>query len=163
MTRHTQPLPRAFVPRNHPPGYTLVEVLVSSVSASLLMAGLASALFLAGRALDGGSTTAERSHATDAHNAFLTDLEHATSFSERTDDAVTVSVPDRNGDGVEETLRYAWSGANGGELTLSINGGEAAPVLTGVKSFRLEWFSRDMQPEHATPPALDPESWGNRW
>ena len=163
MTRHTLQPPRARLPRNRRPGYTLVEVLISSVSASILMAGLASALFLAGRALEGGSAAAERSRAADAQSTLLTDLEHATSFSERADHAVTFSVPDRNGDGTAETLRYAWSGANGGELTLSVNGGTPAPVLTGVKSFRLNWFTRDIQPEHAAPPALDPASWGNRW
>ena len=162
MIRHPSPPTPTRLARKQP-GYTLIEVLVSSVSASILMAGLASALFLAGRALEGGSAAADRSRAAAAQSELLTDLEHATSFSERTDEAVTFSVPDRDGDGTDETLRYAWSAANGGELLLSIDGGAPAPVLSGVKSFRLDWFSRDMQPEHAAPPALDPGSWGNRW
>jgi hypothetical protein len=145
------------------PGYTLLELLVSSVSATFLIAGLASALFVAGSALDGRPTAAERGRAAEAQSTVLADLEHAISFSERTADAVTFTVPDRNGDAVAETLRYTWGGSSNGELALSINGGAPATVLTGVKSFRLDWFSRFVQPEHATPPALDPTSWGKRW
>ena len=144
-------------------GYTLVELVVSSASAAILMTGLASALFVAGQALNGRSVASERARAADAQAMLLVDLEHAISFGERQSDKATFTVPDRDGDGNEETLTYAWTGSSGGELTLSINGGPRATVLTGVENFALAWFSRFMQKDDPEPPALNPDQWGNRW
>ena len=143
-------------------GYTLVELLISSVSAAFLMAGLASALFIAGEALNGRSAAAERARAADVQAVLLADLEHATAFLKRGSDSVTFTVPDRDGDGAEEILAYAWSSSTG-ELTLSLNEGTPSPVLTGVKGFQLDWFSRLMESADSEPPPLDPAAWGKRW
>ncbi|HUG89658.1 MAG TPA: hypothetical protein VML55_02415 [Planctomycetaceae bacterium] len=144
-------------------GYTLVELLVSSVSATILMAGLASALFIAGQALEGRSASVERCQAADVQSTLLADLEHATSFVERTSDVVTFTVPDRNGDGAAETLSYSWTDAAGGELRLSVNGGPAVTVLSGVKGFELSWSSRDMRKADPAAAVPNPDVWGERW
>lgn len=120
-------------------GYTLLELLVASLSATLLVAGLASAMFLASRTADSTDTTGEA--AIQAHAAisdFTADVQLATSFSEISDTAVTFSVPDRNGDDVTETIRYAWSGTKGDPLTRQYNGGAVATVAENVHAFRIE-------------------------
>ena len=45
------------------------------------------------------------------------DLRLALSFSERTPTAVTFTVPDRDGDGDTETIRYAWETPDGDPAT----------------------------------------------
>ena len=40
----------------------------------------------------------------------MADVGMALSFSERSTKAITFTVPDRNGDSLVETIRYAWSG-----------------------------------------------------
>ena len=56
----------------------------------------------------------------------LADLEFALAFSEKTDHALTFTVPDRDGDFISETIRYAWSGTPGDPLTRQYNGGAVA-------------------------------------
>lgn len=42
-------------------------------------------------------------------------------------------VPDRDNDGMDETIRYAWSEVVGDPLTRRINDGNAAPILSEVR------------------------------
>lgn len=86
-----------------------MELMVSMVSATLLLAGLASCLFIALRAFDGSSAAAVRSRAAETQAEMLIDLGEATSFSNRSVDSVTFKVPDRDGDGDEETIAYSWT------------------------------------------------------
>lgn len=127
----------------HYRGHTLVELVAAMGSATLLLAGLASTIFIASRALDteGSAATAiARGHGTLAD--VISDLHHALSFSERTATAVTCQVPDRDGDELPETLRYFWSGAVGSPLRVSINGGKVATAVEDVEHFSLTYSQR---------------------
>ena len=121
-------------------GYTLVELMVSLVGASALMVGLSSTIFIALQATDTSSTPTS---ATIEGNAALTDLlsdiEFATSFSEKTASATTFTVPDRDGNASPETIRYAWSGTPGGPLTRQYNGGTVATLVEDVHDFGFEY------------------------
>ncbi|CAK9027570.1 Uncharacterized protein SCF082_LOCUS17981 [Durusdinium trenchii] len=147
----------------HRGGYTVVELLVSTISASLLLTGLASSLFLAVRSFDGTSNAAATTRATDVHNDILVDLKHATGFVSRASDAVTFTVPDRDGDLVDETLTYQWTGLPSAELQIAVDGGAPVTLLEDVQDFNLAYLNRFVTGSAAAPPPLDPNQWGTRW
>ena len=76
----------------------------------------------------------------------MTDIHYALDFSERQPNAVTFTVPDRNGDSLPETIRYAWSGISGDPLTYEQNGGPPATIAEDVQQFNLDYLERTMGP-----------------
>lgn len=127
------------------PGYTLIEMLVASVSAGVLMVGMASTLMIASQSLElnSGGVTREA----DLHRALdrLTgDVRHAKGFTERTATAMTFTVPDRTGDGEDDTLRYAWSGVAGDPLTLEFNGATPIVVAGNVTGLNFDFLERQL-------------------
>ena len=128
-------------------GATLIEVLLSISITSVLLAATVSMLFVAQRAVASGADAADRlAQESRAMQMITTDLSLATAFAERTDKAVTMTVPDRNGDGQSETIRYAWSGVGGDPLTRQVNGGTAVVLVPGVYQFRLTYLLKTLAP-----------------
>jgi hypothetical protein len=132
---HSPKLPRAA--RG---GYTLMELSVSLAAASLLVAGVGSTIYVASRSEDSasrdatsvvnGSMTAEQ---------IATELQYATSFTERSANATEFTIADRDGDGAAETVRFSWSGVPGEPLLRSYNGGAPEPMAENVHQFDLSY------------------------
>lgn len=120
--------------------FTLLEMVVSLVVASILLGGLTSAMLLATQAIPdpqkGPQATLESSRIT---NQIAGELYYALSFPDRASHAVTFTVADRNGDTNPETIRYAWSGKAGDPLTRQYNDGATATVLENVLQFDLAY------------------------
>lgn len=111
----------------------------------MLVAGLASAIYISSQALDLDSSTSRQSAiASEVLGKLTADLALARSFSERTATAVTFDVPDRDGDLHPETIRYAWSGTPGDPLTYQYNGGTEITLATDVQSLDLTALTRLM-------------------
>lgn len=145
MSHNAQQTNRRRLPRRTRSAFTLVELIVASVSASVLVAGLGSSIYIASRAFDDSdSITVRNLDASFAADEILTNLQFATSFSERSTTAVEFQVPDRDGDGSYETIRYAWSGSDGDPLTKSFNGSTPEVILDGVADLNLEYFTRTL-------------------
>ncbi|TWT88907.1 hypothetical protein Mal64_23970 [Pseudobythopirellula maris] len=126
-------------------GYTLAELLVASSLGSTLVVGLTSSLYLASQALDfddGGA--ANRLEANAIVQRIARDARTAVSITELSATEITLIVPDRDGDGSTETVRYAWGGEPGDPLTEEYNGGEAMTLVAGVQSFDLGYAARAM-------------------
>ncbi|MEM8945429.1 MAG: hypothetical protein AAGD11_09610 [Planctomycetota bacterium] len=124
-------------------GYTLLELAVASASSVVLVGGLASSIFIAAQSLDvTDGTLADARRANQILDQINHDLQSAVMLSELSSTAVTMSVPDRDGDNVPETIRYAWSGVAGDPLTKVYNGGTAVTVAGNVQGFSMEWISR---------------------
>jgi hypothetical protein len=85
-----------------------------------------------------------------AADQIAADLKMALSITEQTPTAVTFTVPDRSGDGVTETIRYAWAGP-GSPVTRQCNGQPvpAASIADNVQSFSLQYAGKTTGP--ATP------------
>ncbi len=98
-----------FPPRPARGAFTLLELSLSIVIVSLLMLGLFSSIQLvtsASRLVDGPvSQTTDLARQIEQLSA---DLRLAQAFKERSAHAVEITVPDRDGDGDAETIRYEW-------------------------------------------------------
>jgi len=127
-------------------GVTLIELVLTMSITSLIVVGLASAVRLSTQSLDTSSgptaVALDTGAAVDQLNA---DVRLALGFTERTANAITFTVPDRNGDGLPETIRYAWAGA-GSPVTRQINGGAIANILENVQAFNLSYLTKTVQP-----------------
>ena len=137
-------------------GYTLIELVVAIASASVLMVGLSSALFVSAQALemDNGATL-EQSRAEQALARMVTDLGEATRFEVFSSNAARFYVPDRDGDGLEEELAYSWSGVAGAPLMLEQDGRSAA-LLKDVASLDLHAITRSVAAQDVTIPINPP-------
>ena len=130
-------------------GFTLVELLLSAAILGILAVAMGSAVLIASRAIGnkGGDSTASRSIiASDAVEQLRSDLRTATSFSERQATAATFTVPDRDGDGIQETIRYAWSGISGAPLTRTYNGSAPETLAEDVRAFDIDYLVQSLEP-----------------
>jgi len=131
-------------------GYTLTEILVSTTIATTLMGGLASSVYVANQAFESDAgAPAERTEADNVLQQLTRDAQLATAMTELTANAVTLTVPDRDGDSQDEAIRYAWSGTPGDPLTYQYNGGAPITIAEDVQNFNLEFLSRFMEGETA--------------
>lgn len=120
--------------------FTLAELIVAVAVMSVLITGLASAIVIAGHALPGREgTAAALNSAGSATDELIEELRAAIWVTERTVTSITFTVPDRDGDGTPERIRYAWSGTAGDPLTSEYNGGGSNIVLDDVHEFAL-WY-----------------------
>jgi hypothetical protein len=132
-------------------GYTLAELLVSMGTGAILLAGLTSSLYISTQTLTPDATaTSESNRSSLAVRRVAADLRLALNFTERTATAVTVTVPDRTGDGNVDTIRYSWSGGAGNSLYYQFNSGQPVVVATNVQAFNLPQLTRTLSAT-ATP------------
>jgi len=124
-------------------GYTLLELIIGMATSVVLLGGLSSTLYISSRALNTESSVSRQSSiAAEVLGNMMADLQYARTFSERTDTAVTFTVPDRNDDRLPEHIRYAWSGTPGDPLTYQFNGGTIVNIATNVQAFNLSSLTR---------------------
>ena len=132
---------------------TLLELVVSMASSTVLVAGLAGALYISSQTLPDVNDPARQSaQAATVIREIMSDVGLALSFTERTPWAITFTVPDRNGDSAPETIRYAWSGTAGDPLTYQYNAGSVITIAADVQNFNLEALTRVMLAEALTAP-----------
>ncbi len=129
--------------RGHAPtacrrAWTLVELVVSAAAATVLVAGLASAVVLASRALPPAPHRANAAAAAAlVAEQLAADLTCAVQVSQLTSRRIVFSVPDRTGDGTPDTIVYDWPGTVGAALRMSRNGSGYVNVLPNVTDFTL--------------------------
>ena len=129
-------------------GLTLVEMLVSLSVLSIIVVACGSTMRLMTRNLaarDNNPTT-QAAAARAAVDQITDDLNLALSIPEMTPSALTITVPDRNGDGQPETIRYAWSGVAGAPLTVQYNGGTPVSLAENVQALNFTSFARTVGP-----------------
>ena len=120
-----------------------MELLMASAASSVLLAGMASSIYIASQALNiDEGVSVVRSRNLQAMDQVLRDVCHAITFTERTATAITFTVPDRDGDGTVETLRYSWSGTTGDPLNYEYNGASGGAVIDDVRSLNFTYLTR---------------------
>src|SRR5690606_34267176 len=113
-------------------GFALVETVLSMALAAIVLLAMTSAIVLASRALPTHAQAVTFNATVDAGGALaqLTgDVRYALHFGELTATAIAFSVPDRDGDGLPERIRYHWSGVPGEPLYRAVNGGDDVPLI----------------------------------
>lgn len=120
---------------------------------TLLLGSLASLTLVATRALPTGRSDAERTLAAAAAVDQLTaDLTYATAITNAHRNAITFTVPDRTGDGVADSIQYAWSAASPpSPLYRAVNGGEPAAIVSDVRDFALAYDLASISTTTSTP------------
>lgn len=121
-------------------GHTLAEVLISTLVVSVIMGAMVSLMLMGTRALR--TTAGDVSDSGDVLDQVITDLNLAKSFGEQTATTVTMTVPDRDGDSQDETIRYSWSGTAGDSLMRTYNGGTPVAVADNVYYFDLAYLTK---------------------
>jgi len=126
-------------------GYTLLELVISSSIGAILVAGLSGSLYIASQSFDRNLAVDDQASAQELLAQMMRDLHQANRFSERTTTAVTFTVPDRTGNGIQETIRYSWGGAAGDPLTYEYNGSAVVVLARSVQNFDLSYLTRSME------------------
>lgn len=152
------------------PAFTLVELVVSVAITAILFTGLTSIMVLATRALpDENRPTDQLAALSRVADQIVAELEYAQSITERSVRTLAFTVADRNGDGAQERIRYAWSGTPGDPLTREYNGAEAVSVVEHVNAFDLSYELRSASEAYTGLPiegSVVPINWytgaGNR-
>lgn len=119
-------------------GFTLVEVIISSVIVSLILGATMSVVGLAGKAMATPNDRSDQARtARQAVEEIVRDLSEAQSIVWKDETDFAIVVPDRNNDGAVETVQYIWKGSvsTPGPLYKSVNGGAAIEVLSTCSDF----------------------------
>ena len=125
-------------------GYTLIEMIISLGAGAILVSGLASSIVVSTQAWSEDLSSRRQADCSAATRRIHDDLQFAMQFTERTARAATFTVPDRDGDGVKETIRYAWTGVAGDPLTVALNGTPPETLIADVQQFQFDWQSRTL-------------------
>jgi hypothetical protein len=116
-------------------GFTLIETAVSVFILSLMMAALTSVvMFVARAAPEPGSPGAVAPELLRTVQTIDADLSLATTFVTAQASEIELSLPDRDGNDVDENIHYRWFG-EGTPLRRSYNGGPfeaVSPVLADI-------------------------------
>ena len=121
-------------------GFTLVEVMVSMGVVAVILGAIASLMRLATAQFSATTNGASNlTKATSTLQQITTEVAVAKTVTERTATAITFTVPDRNADGQDETIRYSWTGTAGGALTRTYNGASTT-VADNVYYFNATYF-----------------------
>jgi|GEM_PF-2903451 len=117
-------------------GYSLVEVLVAMSILAIISTAVASAVVVASRALpDPESPIEALPDQATAFERLTGELAEATTLIEHAPSAVSVLVPDRDGDGADELIRWSWSGTVGDPAQRAYNGAAGSDALGSVHDF----------------------------
>jgi type II secretory pathway component PulJ len=127
-------------------GFTLIELVMGLAMTTVLLGAMVVTVSIAARSIDPSAGPAGRSvQAAGVLEQMEADLALALGFTEQTASAATFTVPDRNGDGQPETIRYYWLGAADGRLMKQVNGGTAVAIAQNVQQFNLTYLLKTVQ------------------
>lgn len=104
-----------------PTGFTLIELVISTAILAVILGGVASALTLATSALPNDASRAQ-DDARARLQVFQRDLRDATFIRELSTTTFEATIPDRDGDGQPDVIRYERQGADSIALLRTLNG-----------------------------------------
>ncbi|OHB66543.1 MAG: hypothetical protein A2V70_05320 [Planctomycetes bacterium RBG_13_63_9] len=131
-------------------GYTLAELAVSLGATSVLMVGLASTLYIAGRMMTPPASVQTVLDASKAAYDLTNELQYAVYISQRSSTMIQFAVADCDNDGETDVIRYEWSGTPGDPLERTFNHGSPTTVAEDVQDFNLTYNIREQTEEITT-------------
>ncbi len=123
---------------------SLVEMMISLSMLTVILGASVSLILISARAMssEASNVGSDAVVARAAADQILDDLKMATAITEQSATAITMKVPDRDGDNAEETIRYAWSGVAGAPLTRQYNARAAATLASNVTSLNFSYLAK---------------------
>ncbi|GAB5406386.1 MAG: hypothetical protein Aurels2KO_46170 [Aureliella sp.] len=112
----------------------MIELLVATASASILMVGLVSALAISARCFQVHPTN-ERIELSQSTHDLARLAEAATHLPAHSPGSIQMLVPDRDADNVDELIAVGFNSATGPNVNLSRNGGDDVPAIESVATF----------------------------
>jgi len=143
-------------------GYTLLELVVNLASSSVLLVGLASTVYITTFAFSDVDETRAQAQIAAVQADMMADLQCAKSFVVATSSNVTFTVPDRTGDGQDDTISYYESSPQG-KLMYSFNGQTPSVLVEDITACKFNFLTRTIEAPDYDPPTADPNDWGMRW
>lgn len=126
-------------------GVTLLELMVALPSATILIGTLAMCITVTMRAKSQDDTLFRSTYdLSNATKQIASDLQSATARVSSSSTHIEFVVPDRNGDGLPEQMRYEWGGASGvnaNKVLWKYNQQPLAVLFDDVGSFNLQTFT----------------------
>lgn len=118
-------------------GFTLIELIVSLSVVGILTMAIGSAIVLSMRSLPTPGGFSEMQAAAGRSLTILgNDIRLATAVAIPDFRTLTLTLPDRTGDAVAETVEYQWSGVAGEPFTREFNGGGQSSMLSAIIDVR---------------------------
>jgi prepilin-type N-terminal cleavage/methylation domain-containing protein len=128
-----------------PRGFTLLELVISMIVVSMIVLAVGSAITVSLRAAENSrnvnTAAAGATLGQGALEQFQSDLKVATAITSSSATGLTLTVPDRDGDGKAEQIVYSWAGV-GSPLLRSYNGSTAVSIADNVQNFALGYYTR---------------------
>ncbi len=118
----------------------MVELLVATGAASVLMVGLISALAISVRCFQVHPTKRKIELSQSTHDLARL-AESAKHLPAQSASLIEMRVPDQDADQVDETISIGFSGVAGSNVSLSRNGGTEVPLITSVSAFSSQVYS----------------------
>jgi len=122
--------------------FTLLELVAAIGISSILLVGLGSALTVVLRANQMPDVIRDRLDGSDALADMADEARYAIHVTERSDTVFQFAVPDMDEDGLDDVIRYEWSGLPGDPLTRTFNFGAPVSIAENVQSFELSYLLR---------------------
>lgn len=117
---------------------------MSMTTSSVLIAGLAGAVFMSSHGRELAEQGKHESELWMALDRFASDVAEAQDFFSCADQSVTFEVPDRDGDNVNEMVEYSWS--PGGPLQYTYGAsGTAVDLTQPLDTLSMRWRSTEPQ------------------
>lgn len=143
--------------QTRPNAFTLIETVLSLAIVGVVAMSATSIVLLTSKAMPSADDADVANVSTrDIVNRIGSELSTATSIVAVAPHSIVFTVPDRDGDALEETFRYRWSGVAGEPLEWQYNGGTAITVASSVSDFSLVLNATDV-----SQTAAGPDAWGS--
>lgn len=128
-------------------------MVISLSLLTIILGGSISLVLISSRAMSSEASNpgSDAVNARAAADQIIDDLKVATAISEQSATAITMTVPDRDGDGSPETIRYSWTGLPGAPLLRKYNGRSAAAIANNVIALNFAYLSKTV----GKPPPLE--------
>ena len=126
-------------------GFTLPELVVAMALSTLIVVALQSSISLATRSVPRKNSVAQKDiAAARVFRQMETEVETCTRVLSLTSEEFTFLVPDRNGDGLGEKIRYAWPANPTIALTKTFNSEPTVTLLEGLTAFSITASSQPL-------------------
>ena len=126
-------------------GYTMIELLVSLVGASILMAGLGSAIVITTQAVSPPGEQRSVLKAAEVTFIMADELQSSVHVVEQSATAVEFALSDRDGDGQTDIVRYEWD--NTSHLLARHSENRHGTLLSDVSAFAIQPLFRSVPEE----------------